>query len=489
MSTSGYHVLIGVLLLLFLQCLIGIWTWRLAANGRVARRELARTKARDALVLARIEAHQRSILAKLGELPPAAPNDNDARLSPKLGIALSGGGGKGAYQVGVLRVLRAAGLRPDAIAGTSVGAINATLLCLDDLEVAADFWSQVSFWQVAKVGVANLAAAPLLVFALITGGSWDDVDGRMRRVILFRFYATLVPVNITAIFLGASVLVVVGSVVGCAAVVTLGYLANPLVGRLGLALLNNAPLAAQIQDKVPPARIRAARTPLYVTVAARRSIVDPDSPHWLDSSKRTLVARQPYVPEYRRLQDESPNDIQRIVLQSAAIPFGVFPLRRIGDSGYVDGGVTDNVPIQPLIDAGCTRIIVVHLNHDAACDGWRLTDPDDLWTRLGALRELRRLAGLGRDHTFESLVHEARLREAWSPDEQRKERSAHVAQDYGRSSVEFVHVVPTESLGTFLSGTMNFSANNARRLIELGEQDARRLLDGSIQLASWVQTR
>jgi predicted acylesterase/phospholipase RssA len=29
--------------------------------------------------------------------------------------------------------LRAAGVRPDVIAGTSVGALNATLLCLDEL--------------------------------------------------------------------------------------------------------------------------------------------------------------------------------------------------------------------------------------------------------------------------------------------------------------------------------------------------------------------
>ena len=182
--------------------------------------------------------------------------------APKLGIALSGGGGKGAYQVGVLRVLRAAGVRPDVIAGTSVGAINATLLCLDDLEVATKFWSTVSFWQVAKVGVANLAAVPLLVFALITAGSSDDIDWRMRRMILVRYYAWLLPTNLLAIMTGSPWLGVVTNVVGCAAIVTLGYLADSLIGLLGLALLSNAPLSATIRGQcsvgTPPSRPQPA---------------------------------------------------------------------------------------------------------------------------------------------------------------------------------------------------------------------------------------
>ena len=459
---------------------------------------------RRSLFSRRILELRREILDELPELASAATDNTDrpnrnipqelsqpaaaaqgSTLSPKLGIALSGGGGKGAYQVGVLRVLRAAGVRPDVIAGTSVGAINATLLCLDDIEVAADFWCTVSLWRVAKVGMANLMAAPLLLFALVTAGGSDGIDGRMRRMILLRYYALLLPGNILAVFMGRPWLGVVASVVSCATVVTLGYLADSLVGRLGLALLNNAPLAAQIHAKVPPARLRAARTPLYVTVAARRRIIDPNSPHWLDRRKRILVARQPYIPEYRRLQDEPEADIQRLVLQSAAIPFGVFPLRRIGDSDYVDGGIADNVPIQPLIDAGCTRIIVIHLNRHGDCDGWRLTNPDDLWARQGALRELRRLAALGRDRTFEELVDEVRLREAWSPDQQKQDRSAHVRLDYGRADVTFVHIVPSESLGNFLTGTMNFSAAKARRLIELGERDAQLLLGRSVELAAW----
>jgi predicted acylesterase/phospholipase RssA len=502
-ETLDRVVLTAVVPLLVIHIWIGVWNWKLAFDGCKIRRDSARIKAQHALVLERIQVQRKEILDKFGEVasplaydtdrlgrdtprelnPPAVPAQRSS-VPFKLGIALSGGGGKGAYQVGVLRVLRAAGLQPDVIAGTSVGAINAAMLCLDDVEVAADFWSTVSFWQVAKVGVANLAAAPLLLFAIITAGSSDDIDERMRRTILLRYYALLLPANILAIYLGSPWLGVVASVVGCATVVTLGLVADSLVGRLGLALLNNAPLAAQIHAKASPAQLRAARTPLYVTVAARRRIIDPGMPHWLDRRRRILVARQPYVPEYRRLQDEPEGDIARIVLQSAAIPFGVFPLRRIGRSGYVDGGVADNVPIQPLIDAGCTRIVVIHLSPRGDCDGWRLTNPDDLWARLGQLRELRRLAVLGGDRTPEDLAHEARLRESLSPDLQRQARSADVRLDYGRADVTFVHIVPSQSLGNFLTGTMNFSARKARRLIELGEHDARLLLGRSVEFAA-----
>ena len=47
--------------------------------------------------------------------------NNDGR--PRIGLALGGGGAKGAAEVGVLKVLEEQGIRPDYIAGTSIGAI------------------------------------------------------------------------------------------------------------------------------------------------------------------------------------------------------------------------------------------------------------------------------------------------------------------------------------------------------------------------------
>jgi len=42
---------------------------------------------------------------------------------PKIGLALGGGAARGWAHIGVLRSLIAAGLEPDIVAGTSIGAV------------------------------------------------------------------------------------------------------------------------------------------------------------------------------------------------------------------------------------------------------------------------------------------------------------------------------------------------------------------------------
>ena len=44
------------------------------------------------------------------------------------GLVLSGGGGRGAYQVGVIKALEEGGIEPEIIVGTSIGAVNGALL-------------------------------------------------------------------------------------------------------------------------------------------------------------------------------------------------------------------------------------------------------------------------------------------------------------------------------------------------------------------------
>jgi NTE family protein len=47
------------------------------------------------------------------------------QIGQQTAFVFAGGGSLGAVQVGMLRVLLAAGVQPDFIIGTSVGAINA----------------------------------------------------------------------------------------------------------------------------------------------------------------------------------------------------------------------------------------------------------------------------------------------------------------------------------------------------------------------------
>lgn len=54
----------------------------------------------------------------------------------KLAFVLSGGGARGALQVGALRALIEAGIQPDLMVGTSIGAVNATYLAVQGVNLA-----------------------------------------------------------------------------------------------------------------------------------------------------------------------------------------------------------------------------------------------------------------------------------------------------------------------------------------------------------------
>ena len=70
--------------------------------------------------------------------------------SKATGLVLSGGGAKGAYQVGVLKALGEAGLLDDVkyISGDSIGAINAMLYCLGDSDFMYDVWEKINMPEV-----------------------------------------------------------------------------------------------------------------------------------------------------------------------------------------------------------------------------------------------------------------------------------------------------------------------------------------------------
>jgi NTE family protein len=49
-------------------------------------------------------------------------------------LVMQGGGALGAYQGGVYEALHEAGIEPDWIIGTSIGAINASIICGNTVE-------------------------------------------------------------------------------------------------------------------------------------------------------------------------------------------------------------------------------------------------------------------------------------------------------------------------------------------------------------------
>ena len=72
-------------------------------------------------------------------------------LDKEYGIVLEGGGAKGAYQVGAWRALEEAGVKIRGIAGTSVGALNGAMMCMDQLDTAEELWKNLTYSQVVDV--------------------------------------------------------------------------------------------------------------------------------------------------------------------------------------------------------------------------------------------------------------------------------------------------------------------------------------------------
>ena len=87
------------------------------------------------------------------------------------GLILCGGGGRGAYQMGVLRALERLGLRKyiTAISGTSVGALNAALFASVSCARACDIWCGIT-----PRDIADPAEAAGRVFGTVLGFAMSD---------------------------------------------------------------------------------------------------------------------------------------------------------------------------------------------------------------------------------------------------------------------------------------------------------------------------
>lgn len=72
-------------------------------------------------------------------------------MFPVTGLILCGGGGRGAYQIGVWQALRERGLDKyiAAVSGSSVGALNAALFTCGDLSLAEKIWTSLKRSDIA----------------------------------------------------------------------------------------------------------------------------------------------------------------------------------------------------------------------------------------------------------------------------------------------------------------------------------------------------
>lgn len=91
----------------------------------------------------------------------------------------------------------------------------------------------------------------------------------------------------------------------------------------------------------------------------------------ITKSKVKVYAACTIIPElkaeYFKLNDRSVEDIKKIIHATSAVPM-IYDSQIIENINYLDGAITDNVPIQPVYGEGCNIIIVVHLSNDSLVD-------------------------------------------------------------------------------------------------------------------------
>ncbi|MBZ5539677.1 MAG: patatin-like phospholipase family protein [Acidobacteriia bacterium] len=89
------------------------------------------------------------------------PEEEPERARPRIGLALSGGFARGIAHIGVLRVLRAANIPIDCVAGTSVGSLLGAVYCagtpLEEMERIARETTFADFgrWTPSWLGLAT----------------------------------------------------------------------------------------------------------------------------------------------------------------------------------------------------------------------------------------------------------------------------------------------------------------------------------------------
>ena len=173
--------------------------------------------------------------------------------------------------------------------------------------------------------------------------------------------------------------------------------------------------------------------------------------------------------------------ICRYSLASSALPHGVFPSIRIRGIEYVDGGMSDNLPVFAALEHGAvSHLTVVRLRpklQDGLLDSWRSAD------RLLRLRNVDELDA--QQSRKDWLRKEGLVREDEDPDFYiNRIRPPQIIpyRDPLAWPEHVLEIVPSEDLGGLITGTLNFSRNNARRLINLGWTDCRRCLDNPSQI-------
>src|SRR6266567_4599220 len=261
-------------------------------------------------------------------------NGGRPRFPGQVVLVLQGGGALGAYQVGVYEALHNAGIEPDWVIGTSIGAINAALIAGNAPENRLDRLRQ--FW-------ARVEQKP----------GFD----------LMRFFTGLTNA-------GANCDTVIKGIPCFFTPNPPAWLSSHLqLGVEAAAYYTTAPLRATLSDLIDLEHINARHTRLTVGAVNVRN----GEMRYFDS------------------RDESVHLDH--ILASGALP-PAFPAVRIDGEPYWDGGIYSNTPIEAVLDDKPRRDSVIFTVNVWRPHG---DEPDTLWRVMGRHKDIQ-FASRGDSH-------------------------------------------------------------------------------------------
>ncbi len=260
-------------------------------------------------------------------------------------LVLQGGGALGAYQAGVYEALHEAGIEPDWMIGTSIGAINAALIAGnesdDRLPALREFWRRMAhktMWHEWGAWPRFMQAASYL--STVTAG-------------LPGFF---VPNPLA--FLGPHV----------------------RLGAENAGFYSTAPLATTLGELVDFKRI--ARNKPRLTVGAAH--VRTSRMRYFDSRNEELTAQH--------------------ILASGALPPAFPPVRIDGDL-YWDGGILSNTPTEAIFDENPRINSLVFAVHMWNPEG---PEPETIWEVLHRQKDIQYSSRVASHISRQAQIHRLR---------------------------------------------------------------------------------
>lgn len=231
--------------------------------------------------------------------------------SHDIGLVLAGGGGKGAYQIGALKAIEAAGLkdRITGISGSSVGALNTALFVYLGATQAERVWSGVKQSDFLNVKMKSFL-----------GPSHSNIFAQ----------------------LGSSV---AGFVAGIGTLGSTVFAQGVMLTRAAYFYLKETG-GLFSNDKIKEIINKNIDFHTYMHSA-------------YDVFSTVSREKRSYYVEWGKTDI---NELPNLIMASSALPL-IYAPAQMGGITYQDGGLTDNVPIRPLYDAGYRKFIVIYLEN------------------------------------------------------------------------------------------------------------------------------